>query len=608
MTIASNCLSSKPHECSLRGVVKKCGKVSVGESGHDECRYDAVKIRERHRDTGALYGSLFKRKTATRPQQPTTGRGDVMWRNFKCHKQDGENRYMGFAELYDNVVTYLLEKPSDVCLDYDGLISHNRETFDRMCHSVLAKEEEVSSRGNSVQIKLVEPRELVYLLNYIETNNSRLCYAPRPFYRSNVHCLTTLVHLNESSHTLACLICGKASVYCIGGRFVVFNTGSVHFFLDAYTLCGGFFNNDLDPGQRPAATVPVPEMVRHLHHERCPVMWLHDDRKATWNFKHASVAVATTSKFHQMMQFLTTYPRPRENVSWLCLLNRLARCSVPGATRETIEAMFRIIVHERLSLLKDQSFQGRSPAKIPLGMEMIFKYGPGPGSGTTVGESADSNLENVASVFSDGTISHLHYYRLVYLHGFLVSPVNTNEHACLYCGAMFQNVLSRNFDAAVYYTGYQMDCLIRYALYGARTRYSLQYAYGRCLTPVQHFQTLLPKDLNAHVLSRLMKRSHQTNERLKRALVWLSSTLDSRHSDDCIFRIRKRTFRGTTCPICLEEYTVGGRQSMVCGHQYCASCYNEVSVTDCCLCRRGYRGERLVVSGTVVPDGTMVVR
>lgn len=643
---------------------------------------------------------------------------------------------MGFAKVYENIITYLLETPdSGQNEDYQQLVRRNKETFDTLYRCIQQKVSELLSDttqmegctgtddggtglsqgttvpdpidlSDSCNIRLVEPRELLNLLNYIETNCTRLMFAPRPFYRSNVFCLTSLVQMEETL-LLACFVCGKHSRYSRTDSSLCFTTASMvrhlkdngattsepntnsdnpyqTYSVDASAIGGVLFNNDTEPHDRTVCITPVFHEVKHLHHDYCPVMWLHHDGNILWSFKNAFYTIRGVSKFNHILQFLTLYPRPRDNASWLCLVNRISRCTSPGANQQTLESLLRILSHERLVVYSGRTAWTSMPAMtyrydqesvvIPkfysrpvhvnafihdienvadrteeYGVTSLYQLADVyPGSSLPFGGSytiVPANEEHIVAnhgnklkpyqttdrpfnlqteykdgcsaevaftALQDGTVSTLHYYRLLYLHGYLVSSLegcglhspstndSTVDHVCLFCGALFQRYLQSYKNSNVYYTAYQVDRLIKYALYGAKyTAKKHRYVYGRRLDRVSKFQATFPHDLNSRVLPKRLKKCHQADVRVKQALLWFSASLDVLHTDDCIFRIKKRTFDNTRCCICLDDDPTGGRLAMVCGHEYCKSCYNEIAMTDCCLCKRGYRTCHLTVTESV---------
>lgn len=651
---------------------------------------------------------------------------------------------MGFTANYENILSFLLEVPDSKSnrWDYYQLVSRNSETFNTLYSCINRRMESVYNSLNTTvaapkqnqsgydidnsccRIRMVEPRELLNLLNYIEVYNTRLLYAPRPFFRSNIYTMTTLLQMEDPS-LVACLFCGKQSAYHRTDGSVCFTTlavtehKTVHsrfnesmnavlnvYNVDEETVGRVMFINDLDPEWQENLSTPYFPEIEHLHHTFCPVKWLENDRNALWNQKELNYTVRGVSKFHHIMQFLTIYPRPRENSSWLCLINRLSKCWTPGATQSILKNLFRILCHERLtitvSILRDgwnkhvpdrQSATvhynyPRLPATKSLSSPISdyytepmhvnsytqdvvnlsddaetfsglqgFQLGDLVGSSLPFGGShtvlplveqemisARANTlkpqrmaikhkttldgisgggpfttEEVLQAFKDGTVTGLNYYRLLYLQGYLVdtasrasesklrtlfsgksqtvSNKDSHHYVCLYCGAIFACV--GNFYSEDYFEPDQVERLLSYAILGARSDDTThQYVYDRYMPPVADFEALFPSDLQT--IGRPFEAYHMLDKRLKQALMALSSTLDSLHANFCLFRIKKPTFSSTQCPICLEDYEENEKRTMVCGHEFCTSCYNEISMTDCCICKRGYRTEPLTISDSVI--------
>lgn len=687
-----------------------------------------------------------------------------MWKSFKCNRGTGKSGYMGFADVYNNIVTFILQEPHTKYDNYDRLVLRNNETFDNLFARILCRVNAYTRKtadGNttrsgdadnqdcetydSLRICLTEPRELLQLLNFIETYDTRLSYVPRPFYRANVLALATLVQLEDST-IVACLVCGKQSGYSFTEDSVCFTTLSLlqynrtaaenqeptTFAIGSYNvpvadIGNTLYSDDADPDdlERSLSNGPVFKEVRHLHHDCCPVMWMHSDENATWNYKDVSFNIRGISKFNHMMQFLTTYPRPNDNAAWLCFVNKLSHCSSPGATRHTIENLLRIICHERLKMSSDRIlddgglipdtkrqqqkkqkkqhtgrnssytksdetlvitavYDNDSPHARSSGPPSDFYREPMHVNSYTYNEInlSDENLTNDESYglqlgellpvglpsngshtvlsllgeepvssklnkthrcrsaqtpfnqqkefcltctpldgkrpFVDGTLSTKNFYRLLYLQGFLVPcpsyeaqyafvtcPTTKSErryngsHVCIFCGAVFRNQLMNYENANTYFAPYQVDRLLKYALYGAY-KFDTRCVYGRWLVPIPGFQVIYPKDLTSTVLPKRLKPHHESDCRLKQALIWLSSSIDVLHADDCVFRIKKRVYDCAQCCICLEEFAEKDRRIMTCGHWYCGSCYNEIGLSDCCLCKSGYRTSQLTVSNSVL--------
>lgn len=663
---------------------------------------------------------------------------------------------MGFAANYENILSFLLEVPDSKGSrgDYYQLIRRNSETFNTLYSSIERKMESIydslktdnitpkkntaihdtENNNNCCSIRLVEPRELLNLLNFIEVYSTRLLYAPRPFFRSNIFTANFLIQMEDTS-LVACLFCGKQSAYHRTDGSVCFTTLSatehktVHsrfnesmntvvniYNVDEAAVGRVLFINDLDPEWQDNLFTPCFPEIEHLHHTFCPVQWLENDRNAVWHQKEVNYTVRGVSKFHHIMQFLTIYPRPRENSSWLCLINRLSKCWTPGATEPTLKNLFRILCHERLtlsvSILRD-GWNKRVPDgrenKTPVPPHTVNYNYPRPpttkasSSSTTsdfynepmhvnsyiqdvvnlsddaepfsglegfqLGELIGSSLpfggshtvlplveqemisarantlkpektvvhqntfippnatsdegpftiEGILRAFKDGTVTGLNYYRLLYLQGYLAVTTSrgsesksrtlfsdsnskpqiqhSKHHVCLYCGAIFS--CAGYFYSADYFEPKQLERLISYAILGARGDDTThQYVYDRYMSPVADFEALFPSDLQA--IGRPFETYHMLDKRLKQALMTLSSTLDSLHANFCLFRIRKCCFPSTQCAICLEEYVENEKRSMICGHEFCTSCYNEICMTDCCICKRGYRREPITVSDSVI--------
>lgn len=629
-----------------------------------------------------------------------------MWNSFKSRTGTGESGYMGFADVYDNTIAFLLEQPGLEKRDYYQLVDSNRERFTILHSTVREKVERqalavfrhdsTTKDGNGdsdVTINLVEPREFLHLLNYIETHDTRLLYAPRPFYRSNVFCLTSLLQMRDSLH-MACLFCGQQSSFWLSGGRINFKTTrdmkNEQSDMSVAEIGGVLFSNTLMSELQAVCRTPPSEECEKLHHHSCPVVWLCKDENAVWNYKHASFVVRGISKFHHILQFLTRYPRPRENASWLCFVNRLGGCPTPGASMITLENLFRIIVTERLRIVAGQlqtsntkkwvvyyrlQSEFSSPAGPPLYHysepvhvnqyisevvnladdatefvnhralqtgEMVpnqcLAFGGShavltPAREQTVATRANEIKPNttahrpfdqtlglggelqagsVVGAFTDDTVTDLYYRRLLYLHGFLVQPLEmTNQpfnidsntfversdaHVCLYCGVMFPNTLLYFENAMKYYSPAQVDRLVKYAIAGASERRMHRYVFGRHLPPVSMFQATFPRDLTSSVLPRKVK----ADERLQKALVWLSASMDALHNDECLFRLKRRLFATDKCCVCFNDKEEGDYVVMSCGHELCKSCYNEISITNCCMCKRGYRTRRMTVSDSVI--------
>lgn len=670
-----------------------------------------------------------------------------MWKSFRCTTGTGRSGYMGFQSNYDSVLAYLLAGPDGPYMGYNDLVWINGNAFDGQYALIRQRVDEMkctqqvkpdlpsgdkrsrtTTTGNVGRIRLAEPRELLNLLNYVETHDTRFSYVPRPFHRSNIFSLTSLVRLNESS-VIGCIFCGKKAAYALSNRSVCFTTlslvGHVHLQKSSYltwditvplsAIGGPMYENELDPENRRPVFKPVFEEARHLHHDCCPVVWLHDKDNAVWNDKDAVFVLRGVSKFQHMMQFITTYPRPREEWVWLSLANRLGHCVSPGAMQHTIENLLRIICNERLRLSVDLLYtdvdnRWRAPSAArrpppPLRHDAVEKvrYDPGSpyatvssakpefhrepmhvnsfvyhiidlsddnpvfdgqygyrladlvapnvlpfgGSCTVIpplGEEpvsvrinkwlnkshraersplpkavagASSREDDVSGAFGDGTVTSLYFHRLLFLQGYLIrrkgpafdtvpgvdskGQSTASAYVCLYCCATFSNVLFNYENSFTYYTPAQMNRLLRYALYGCAVETRQQLVYGRWLTSVPYFPATFFRDLNSRVLPKHMKNVHKRDHRLQRALVWLSSSLDSSHRDECVFRIKKQVFNCAECRICLNECDEPYcRVMMTCGHWFCRDCYNEIAMTDCSLCRTGYRTGPITVSDSVL--------
>lgn len=625
-----------------------------------------------------------------------------MWNSFKCCIGTGESGYMGFADVYDNTIAFLLEEPRREKRDYYQLVESNREIFTRL-HSIIEKKvkshalavispEDENIKSN-VPIKLVEPRALLHLLNYIETHDTRLQYAPRPFYRSNVFCLSSLLQMKDSLH-MACLFCGQHSSFCIKGERVtsvaVRETDITECNMSVAEIGGTFFSNMLMPEVQTECRTPPSEECDKLHHRNCPVAWLRKDENAVWNYKNASFVVRGISKFHHMLQFITRYPRPRENSSWLCFINRMSSCPSPGASMNTLENLFRIIVIERLGFVAERlktakannwvvyysttseffasnepplhyyrdpihvnqyiseivnladdevgfgdhramqtgeilrtgslSFGGSHAVLAPARQQKVVTHANEIRPYTTAHRPFDQTpglggtlqAESVVGAFTDNTVTDLYYHRLLYLHGFLVQPLEINHHpfaidpntfvdrseshVCLYCGVMFLNTLLYFQNAMKYYSPAHVDRLVKYAIAGANEGHTHRDVFGRHLQSVSVFQAIFPRDLTSSVLPHKVK----ADERLQKALVWLSASMDALHTDECVFRLKRRSFATERCCVCFTRGEVGDYVALSCGHELCKSCYNEISITDCCMCKRGYRSRHMTVSDSVV--------
>lgn len=735
-----------------------------------------------------------------------------MWTSFRCKPTTGRRCYMGFQTNYENLLAYLLQDPDGRYKRYNELVWINANEFEEqyatICDEVnrlrrsmtntpssrstdtAAKnatmtEEERPSHTDDVfdaydsdeWIGLVEPRELLHLLNYIETHDTRFVYVPRPFHRSNVFGLTSLVRMDECS-VLGCIFCGQQSSYVVSGESVCFSTLALkrlrtgntrqsppitysiwNFVVPRSDLGGPMYNNDIDHEQQTPNLTPVFKEIRRLHHACCPVMWLHDDENANWNYKDASFTLRGVSKFQHLMQFLCTYPRPRENWSWLTFSNKLAHCLTPGASQHTIENLLRIVCNERLQVLSDRhnstvvtpatavygvikhrhnasrvaspeqrlwdpstatergssactSSPPNSDTRIiqhdrleapaahasssgtssdgfhcepnhvnaymhdminladeneafdePYGYQLAdlvvsgtLPYG---GSYTVIppiGEEPVSRRFNelrraseprrqrhastqtsfcndraeeaagVSAALRDGTIESITLYRLLYLQGYLIRRKDTIEsdndqsqtdgymaadvrprpvvgtHVCLYCCAVFTDVSANYCNADEYYTRYQAYRILRYALYGCvdATSTTVRTVYGRRLASVPRFPVVFFKDLNPGMLPSRLQGIHEQDRRLKQALIRLSVSLDTSHKQDCVFRVKRREFTCTECRICLEACEEANRCTMSCGHWFCRSCYNEIALTDCCLCKKGHRTQPMSVTSHVV--------
>lgn len=716
-----------------------------------------------------------------------------MWKSFRCTKETGRSNYMGFHRNYDNMLTFLLADPGGKYKSYNELVMINSNAFVEQYELIRQRVGELKtkrpvssepptngqSRRTTVQglvrrIRLVEPRELLNLLNYIETHDTRFMYVPRPFHRSNVFSLTTLVRLNGSS-VIGCIFCGKQASYALSHKTACFTTlslvntehvdehrssySTLSFSVPWSDIVDTLYNNDLDPDHQQLNIKPVFKHVHHLHHQCCPVIWLHDDNNATWNCKDAAFTVRGVSRFQHMMRFITTYPRPKETWMWLTLANKLAHCVSPGASQNTLENLLRIICNERLKVLSEHQYDDlvdglwvqaralkhetrhtlpnhrtlqndsgpelclRDPAASVPSTEVVryennllrplatprtdtteniyyspnsdalnepldrlfyretmhvnsyvyemidlsdensvfdYEYGyqlaelvapdvlPYGGSSTVIpilGEEplsvrinslkankskvrniqrqtvncCDGAENDTISAFKDGTVSSLNFYRLLFLQGYLITRKQPDDrasfetvskadkiqslisrtHVCLYCCAIFTNVLQNYESFNTYFAPYRADRLLKYALYGCNDKMKRQQVYGRILTPHARFPAVFFKDLSCRVISRRLKRHHNQDRRLKGALLWLSSTLDSLHREDCLFRIQKRVYDCGECRICLEECDELDKRVMTCGHWFCHNCYNEIALTDCCLCKNGFRTSSIAVSDTV---------
>lgn len=700
---------------------------------------------------------------------------------------------MGFQRNYDNVVRYLLQEPGGQYRNYNELILNNTLAFEEQYSTIRRTVDRTDSvvfeqtlKNGSTEtcyrdIRLVEPRDFLHLLNYIETFDTRFVYVPRPFHRSNLFSLTTLVRLNDSS-VLGCIVCGKKSSYEVGSEHVTFTTLSLirpnHQTKPLMYSTWGFsvpwsdiddmYTNDTDPEHQTYSSKPVFEQIHYLHHPCCPVVWLQRDDNAMWNYKNAPFTMRGPSKFQHIVQFLTTYPLPRENMMWLSFANKVGSCLTPGAMQQTIENLLRIVCHERLKISVARLYNcnaercnssymtkttvGESPVAVACrcsrgsvlnvlrvtcgeqqstpsvdeaggpehclldpsdttttvdteatrgtaerinhdrvayarntntsegtqaafhrepvhvnlyAYETINLYDDNPvfdrpygyqlaellsprvlpvgGSTTVIPLTAEQTLsaklnrfvqssdapghrpfspqnrfcekcthDKVARAFKDGTVMPLYYHRLLFLHGYLIprrgAPTSATQHrptvdahVCLYCCAVFANDLMNYDDANVYFTPHRATLLLKYALYGCKPGVALEReVFGRRLAPVHPFPFAFFKDLNTTVLPPRLDRTHDTDCRLQQALVWLSATLDTLHKNDCVFRVKKRVFDCVGCRVCLDDSSGLEKCMMSCGHWICSSCYEQIAITDCCICKRGNRTGPIKISEGVL--------
>lgn len=587
---------------------------------------------------------------------------------------------MGFANIYDNVLSFLLERPDGNESDYYSLVRRNGTEFSQLYGRVQQKilllyKTTMSAAGSPMQTLvedeelMVEPRELLSLLNFIECHDTRLSYTPRPFHRSNILSVTSLLQM-ESVDTIGCLICGKVSAYTRKKDSVCFTTLALlkpaevytgivqtmnvvvdNFDVDSSVVGRVLFSNDIHP-RCEEYKESFPE-VKRLHNDCCPVMWLHMDLNATWACKDRPYTVRGVSQFHHLLQFITMYPRPREDAAWLSLVNRISKCRTPGASLNTLEKLMKLVCHERLVInaaritkdtppppvgsvctltsgmysepmhvnsytydvvnLSDEPSQ--ETIGVQLGEYLPASILPAGGSFTVLplieeemvsaranathmrpSVQNDNQNTTVNDVFKDCFGSH--YYRLLFLQGFLVPSTSCDDSVtwfsqrvvCLCCGAIFRGLLS-SYNKN-YFDKKTEELLLSYALYGNVTEGG-ETVYGRRLDPVPGFGLLSPKDLSD-------VKHHTSDERLKTTLLWFSSSLDKLHTAGCLYRLKRPAYHSSSCPVCYDVINVGEGRLMTCGHEFCKTCYNEVMMVDCCVCRTGHRTQPLSVSPSVI--------
>lgn len=305
-----------------------------------------------------------------------------MWRSFKCSNGTGRSGYAGFKTNYDNVLAYLLADPNDGYASYNELLKTNNRAFHRQYTMIRQKLQELhkgqsaaSSNDPEVPIHLVEPRDLLNLLNYIETRDSRFSFVPRPFHRTNVIGLAPLVRLDDSSQ-VGCLFCGKTSMPEFLSRTIYFTTLSMaatehteeqhtpptnwNFDVPWLSVYGPTYgeNGQVIRDRTPLSETHIFTDICQMHHRCCPIVWLQNDSNAEWNYKHATFTVCGVTRLQHMVHFMSMYPRPRENAVWLSFANKLGHCVSSGASQCTIDNLLRILCDERIKISVERLFKG----------------------------------------------------------------------------------------------------------------------------------------------------------------------------------------------------------------------------------------------------------
>lgn len=121
-------------------------------------------------------------------------RAHIMW-NCRVSSSNANNNYGAYTAVFNNILGFIIndERSAHTYID---LINENREIF-----------LEASEKSFN---EIVEPRELLFLINHIDTA-TRLYWSPRPYRRSGF-IEKEFLFLCPENNSLVCLFCGFKSM------------------------------------------------------------------------------------------------------------------------------------------------------------------------------------------------------------------------------------------------------------------------------------------------------------------------------------------------------------------------------------------------------------
>lgn len=213
--------------------------------------------------------------------------------------------YKGYLRAYLSVLHHTLY---DSEKDYGSLINNTGKIFAE------CKYNDFHKRSKEF---LVEPRELLMLLNYVDTAPT-MYYAPRPFMRMGnladdfVYILPTTNTFKLENKTLACLFCGviQAMPRYLFEKKCLKRLDTIHDKDMSDVTRWRLTLNDEKVGTT-RFTYKTEEILKQLsaekvphyrHDESCPLLWLSSNENSAWNTKKSILYVNEMSSFKSVLR------------------------------------------------------------------------------------------------------------------------------------------------------------------------------------------------------------------------------------------------------------------------------------------------------------------
>lgn len=260
--------------------------------------------------------------------------------------------YHGYLNVCDTILNHIIRQNES----YGDLLQKTAIVYSMCRHD--------EDSGKTVD--LVEPRELMLLLNYVDTSPC-MYYAPRPYMRMGnvaddyVYIVPKRTDLHDVSIKTACLFCGKVNdmpTYIMNKKHInVLDTVSPVYMSErtrrrlttncenenAFVLA--YKTNETYQKLRISAD------LHHRHDSHCPLLWISNDDNITWPGKHTCLYVNETCVFKAALRALE-YGVRTEN-EWLEFTMCVSRLSgYRGCSLATVRRLFATLLERKMRVTK----------------------------------------------------------------------------------------------------------------------------------------------------------------------------------------------------------------------------------------------------------------